>query len=128
MANPLSYIFGNGSFYTNSAYGREMGYYGRTYGYYIGDVGLVGNYVLYGALFMLGVFGICIRIFNTKIEARYIYIKYIMLAMILAVTTSTGFAQTDTVCYIMLLLYMIDVSHSKAVGTQTQAHQPVTLE
>lgn len=110
MEHPLAYITGNGSAYSSS-YAREMGKYAQYRGYYIGDLGLIGNYVEYGLFFVLGVIGICIKALKIKIEENHIYIKYFFVAVILSLVTGGGFAKTDTICAIILLLYILDVSH-----------------
>jgi hypothetical protein len=108
--NPASYLTGNGMYHGASNYGKEIYIYHIKYGYYLGDIGVIGNYVIYGALFVVGVFGICIRSLRIRIEEEYHYIKYMFVAIILALLTAGGFSSSDVICFIMCMLYMIDQS------------------
>ncbi|MFO7669627.1 MAG: hypothetical protein R6W31_08225 [Bacteroidales bacterium] len=108
--NPAAYITGNGMYHTATNYGKEIYIYNIKYGYYLGDIGVFGNYVIYGAFFILGIFTICIRALRIRIEANYQYIKYMFVAMILALVTAGGFSDSDVICFVVCLLYIIDQS------------------
>lgn len=114
MESPLAYVTGNGTAYSSS-YAREMGKYSEYRGYYIGDLGLIGNYVIFGLFFVIGVIGICFKVLKIKIEENHTYIKYFFVAVILSLVTGGGFAKTDTICAILLLLYILDVSHESLI-------------
>jgi len=107
---PLAYLTGNGMAASHTAYGNEIEGLMRIKGYYLGDIGLVGNYALYGAFFLAGVIIICIRALRIKIEKKYDYLKYMFIAIIISLSTGGGFAQADFVCFISIILYIIDVS------------------
>jgi len=110
MDNSWTYVAGNGRSYPNSRYGSEIRFYADNYGYYLGDIGLIGNYVVYGALFVAGVIAICFRSLKLKIEEEYVYIKYMILTIVLAMITSAGFTKADAISFMMILLYIIDRS------------------
>lgn len=111
--SPLAYITGNGMFSNNTSYGIEIKRL-MSQGYYLGDIGLLGNYAIYGLFFVIGVLGICIRAFRTKILQNHVYIKYMFIAIVLSLITGGGFVNADFICAICCLLYIIDVSaHSE---------------
>lgn len=127
MEHPMAYLLGNGTPYS-SGYAREMHKFNIYWGYYIADLGLIGNYVLYGIFFVFGVIAICIKSLKIKIEDRYLYIKYIFIVVILSLITGGGFSKTDTICSIMLLLYILDVSHHSLKMHNTLKSTPVELK
>lgn len=109
--SPLAYITGNGMYSSSTAYGNEIGRLSTGNRYTLGDIGLIGNYAIYGAFFLLGVIGICVKALRTKIEENKIYIRYVFIAIILSLITGGGFTQADFICAIVSLLYIIDVSN-----------------
>ena len=64
---PLAYITGNGMFNSNSMYGAEMKRL-TSRGLWVSDIGLLGNYAIYGFFFILGVFGICWKALTIKMS------------------------------------------------------------
>lgn len=108
--HPIAYITGNGAFSNTSNYGKEIQQHMLFYQFFLGDIGLIGNYVIYGAFFVIGVLTICLRSLRMKIEAEYIYIKYMFIAVILALLTSAAFEHTDYIVMFGCVLYMLDVS------------------
>ena len=107
---PVAYITGNGMFSNNSNYGHEIRRL-MMQGYFLGDIGLIGNYAIYGAFFVIGVIGICIKSLILRIKNNQIYIRYMFIAIILSLITGGGFVNSDFICATMCLLYLIDISH-----------------
>jgi hypothetical protein len=120
---PVAYITGNGVPGNNSEYGHEVSLLRLSKGYYLGDIGMIGVYVMYGAFFVIGVAGIFFKAFTTKINEHYRYIKYMFLGSFLSLITGAGFGSADFICFICCLMYMIDVtsaSNEKAMAEITQ--------
>ncbi|MBA7528567.1 hypothetical protein ES705_20754 [subsurface metagenome] len=107
---PLAYITGNGTAANHTAYSRELGRLAATRGYYLSDIGLAGNYVAYGVLFLIGVLTICIKALRIKIEKQYDYFKYMFISIVLALPIGRAFAVADFICFISLAMYIFDVS------------------
>ena len=110
---PIAYITGNGMYANHTLYGKEIESLSVYKRYFLGDIGLIGNYVIYGLLFVIGVLSICIKSFRIKIEKKYDYIKYMFLSIVLALLLGGGFASADFICAIMIALYILDVSATK---------------
>jgi hypothetical protein len=108
--SPVAYITGNGVPGGNSEYGHEMSLIRLSKGFYLGDIGMVGSYVMYGAFFVMGVAGIFFKAFTSKIKEHYRYIKYMFLGSFLSLITGSGFSASDYVCFICCLMYIIDVN------------------
>jgi hypothetical protein len=108
--SPVAYITGNGVPGNGSAYESEISLIRLSKGFYIGDIGMIGTYVMYGAFFVLGVAGIFYKALTTKIQEHYGYIKYMFLGSLLSLVTGSGFGSTDYICFICCLMYIIDVT------------------
>ena len=106
---PVAYISGNGMYSNTSSYGLEISRL-RSQGYYLSDIGLIGNYAIYGAFFIIGVLGICIKSLTIKINSNFIYIRYMFIAIVFALLTGGGFMYSDFICSTVCLLYLIDTS------------------
>jgi hypothetical protein len=117
--NPWLYIAGNGAYGTGSNYGKQIEYNALIHQFFIGDIGIIGNYVLYGALFVFGVLTICLRSLTLKIESRYDYIKYMFIAIILSLLTGGVFSHADFIVFICCVLYIIDISASNRIKKET---------
>lgn len=109
--SPLAYITGNGMYHLHSAYGKQIIYYQMVYNYNLGDIGIMGNYAIYGLFFVLGVLIICIKAMVIKIESDYIFIKYYFIAVIIGLVLSGGFSNSDFICMIVCMLYLMDISN-----------------
>jgi len=110
IKSPWAYITGNGMFAPHSSYGIEINRL-MARGYYLSDIGLFGNYVIYGAFFVMGVIGICIKSLTIRINSTQAYIRYMFIAIVLALLTGGGFVNSDFICATMCLLYIIDISN-----------------
>ncbi len=108
--NSASYITGNGTFSGDSRYGKEIEYIALRHQYYLGDIGLIGNYVIYGAFFLMGVLTICVKALRIRVEQRYVYIKYMFISVILSLFTSAAFAEPDYIVLFCCAMYIFDVS------------------
>jgi hypothetical protein len=115
--SPIAYITGNGMFNWDSSYGKEVTFNMVYHRYYLADIGLVGNYAIFGLLFVLGIFIILIRSLSIKIESNYMYIRLMFISMLLSVIIAAGFALSDTICFVTLAMYVIDVSNSARVAS-----------
>jgi hypothetical protein len=108
--NTLSYIFGNGASSARSEYSNKLGMISSKYGYFLSDIGILGNYIKYGILFVLGVFGILYKSFKIKIQPEYNYIKYFYILNALCIILGGGFADSDFIVLACITLYILDVS------------------
>ena len=112
---PIAYVTGNGMYYEHSNYGELFDRNHLIYHYHIGDIGLIGNYVIYGLFFIIAVIIICTKALKIKIESAYIYVKYFVFASIISLIVGGGFANSDFICLMVLLLYMIDASNQSYI-------------
>lgn len=124
--NSFAYITGNGADSYNSSYGFMIQIYRDAYGFYQSDIGLIGDYVRYGAFFALGAFLILFRMIFSKTSDSRSYFKYFYISILLTLFTGGGpFAQADSIVLICFTLYIIDIDkHDRNISEEeAQEHE-----
>jgi hypothetical protein len=111
--NKVNYILGNGASHLANAYGLKVMYYQTVFGYYLSDIGIVGVYVKFGVLYVVGVFILMRKIFTANIEPRYLYFKYSALLLLLNEIMGGSFAKPSSFIVTIAMLYIMDVSSHK---------------
>lgn len=108
--NNLAYIIGNGADSSNSSYGMMIQMYKDAFGFYQSDVGIIGDYSRFGAIFLIAVIVIIYKVFRSKIGNELDYIKYFYLTVLLTSFTGGGFfGEANSIVAICITLYLIDV-------------------
>jgi len=108
---PLNYLIGNGESHMMAPYGMRVSYYKTQFGFYQSDIGVIGNYVRFGVIYVLAVFLIFRKFFTLKIEPRYGYLKFWALLLILAEILGGAFTRQTTIAVIASVMYIYDVSN-----------------
>jgi hypothetical protein len=127
--NTFSYITGNGADSTNSYYGFLIQMYRDAYGFYQSDIGIIGDYTKFGALFVLGVFIILLKTIFGKISSHYAYIRFFFISILLTLFTGGGpFAQADSIIAICLTLYIVDVDRHEEKYLEIQEMKEEEIE
>ena len=108
--NNWAYFTGNGAA-GSSMYEVRITNYSERYGFYRSDIGLIGEYTKFGALFVIGVIIIFYRALTAKLPEHLMFIKYNFLGLILTLVTGAGaFGSSSTNILInCMLLYLIDL-------------------
>jgi len=139
IPNELAHITGNGS-PGSSIYGLRLARYSEEYGYYLSDIGLIGEYVKYGIIYVLAVGMIFFRVFRRKLPENLMFIKYNFLGMLLTLVTGGGAfgSSSENIILICFLLYLIDLyvdgkdpylnDESKSIEPQFVKGRPVMSE
>ncbi|GAB4311621.1 MAG: hypothetical protein Kow00127_01640 [Bacteroidales bacterium] len=111
VPTPLNYIIGNGESHMMSAYGMRIWYYKITYGFYQNDLGLIGEYVKFGVVWVIGVFLIFRKLFALRVHFRYGFLKFWGLLLIFSELTGGVFSRPTVIVVITSVMYMYDVSY-----------------
>ncbi|MCF8369851.1 MAG: hypothetical protein K9G76_12495 [Bacteroidales bacterium] len=106
----LNYVIGNGESHMASAYGMQVEMFKINFGYFQSDIGLIGEYVKYGILYVLAVILILRKVLILKLEPQYLYFKYYIGISFIGMIMGGIFAKEDSFVPILALLYFIDVS------------------
>lgn len=127
--NTFSYFTGNGADSANSYYGMLIQMYRDAYGFYQSDIGIIGDYTRFGALFVLGAFMILFKIIFGKITNHYVYVKFFFISVLLTLFTGGGpFAQSDAIIAICFTLYIIDLDRHEEKFIQIEELQEEEIE
>lgn len=106
----LAYLTGNGE-HGSSMYGLKVIRIMEEYKFFQSDIGLIGEYTKFGAIYVLGVFIILYRVLTVKLPEKLMFIKYNFLGIILTLVTGAGaFGSSSTNILInCMLLYLVDL-------------------
>lgn len=107
---PWAYLTGNGADSANSGYGVMIQMYKDVLDFYQSDVGLIGDFSKFGAVFLIAVISILYRILSCSLPDDLIYIKYFYVFVILTSFTGVGlFGDANSIVAVCITLYIIDV-------------------
>ncbi len=119
--NAWAYIFGNGDSSIGSAYGMQMMIYAANYGYYLADLGILGDYIKYGLVFTLAGLVMVIRAIRMKVSPEHQYLKFYIFTQCFTMIAGLGiFGGVDII--LLLILYVFDVDRAETL------FNPITLE
>lgn len=108
--SPLNYLIGNGESHMMSAYGMKIWFYKSNYGFYQNDLGILGEYVRFGVLYVICVFLLFRKLFIMKIAPRYAYFKYWAVMLILDELMGGAFSKPTSIVIITSVFYIYDIS------------------
>ncbi|MBN2349211.1 MAG: hypothetical protein JXJ22_10255 [Bacteroidales bacterium] len=120
LPNKLSYFTGIGEPNERSPLGQMTKLLSLKHGYYLGDIGIIGNYISYGVLFVISVFWINIKALFIKISPDLQYVKvFFFFFLLIMLPIATGFAESETIAIISILLYLLDKSNLEYLQTMS---------
>lgn len=109
--NTMAYITGIGAPSERSSLGQMTALMSDKYGFYLVDVGIIGNYVTYGVLFVFSVLLIVLKLMFTKVESDMAFIKYFFFfEVFLMLPIAAGFAFSPPIANLCILFYLVDIS------------------
>ncbi len=111
LPNDISYFTGIGAQSAQSPLGKLTMLLSSKYGFYLSDVGIVGNYVTYGVLFVFAVFWIVYKILFSKLMLDMAFIKYFsFFEVLLMLPIAAGFALSPVIAGFCCIFYLVDLS------------------
>ncbi len=125
----LAFLIGNGVYSGHSAYGIMMDNYSKVFGYYLSDIGIIGEFILYGVIFVVAELIILIKIVFTRFPEEFDFIRYTVYSMFFSLFVSAGaFGRSEGIIMMCLLLYLVDVSKwmKSRVPVTTVPPEPVS--
>ena len=112
IPNDLAYIFGNADGHQRSPYGMKLFILSTFNGYYLSDIGIVGDYVRYGAIFLVGAIIMLVRLIRIKVDPEFEYLRYYVYLMLLTMFTGGGDFGSPNIL-IILIAYLFDLGNYK---------------
>lgn len=131
--NFMTYIMGNGIGHQTAQYGLQILSYKIVFGFYQSDIGLVGEYSIYGAFFVIGAIAMIFSIFFTKFPIEYRFIRYFMADLLLSITTGMVFSIPYCIIIMLSICYFIDYfKYHKSLDSEdniinNRIHEPGNL-
>jgi hypothetical protein len=123
--NTMAYITGIGAPSERSSLGQLTTMLSEKYGFYLVDVGIIGNYITYGVLFVFSVLLIVIKLMFAKMERDMSFIKYFFFfEVFLMLPIAAGFAFSPPIATLCCLFYLTDISsHERKVREKAEIHE-----
>lgn len=114
MPNKLCYVFGNGMEHGRSDYGKQIMSYMKDNWLFLSDIGFIGEYVIWGVLFVIIELKIIIGNIFRKLPHSVSYLRYVYIYVLLTNITGAGaFVGSSLITAHMIMLYLIDVEIDK---------------
>ncbi len=111
MPDMLAYIFGNSPSAPGTKYNMELTLYTVKYGFYISDIGILGDYVQYGIIVTVTGILFLIKAIRFRISSEYKWLRYYIFSQ--CFTLIAGYGILGGVDIILLLiLYIFDVDQT----------------
>lgn len=121
----LSFFTGNGAYSAHSSYGIMMDNYSKAFGYYLADIGIIGEFILYGIIFVFAELVILFRMAFFKYTSEFEYIRYVTYSLFFSLFVSEGvFGASDGIAMMCILLYMTDFSRALKEKDISEPVQP----
>ncbi|MBN1415979.1 MAG: hypothetical protein JW973_12820 [Bacteroidales bacterium] len=111
--NPLWILTGNGMPDQKSAYGKFLWQLSEKLGYYMSDVGIIGDFSKFGILFALAEISFLAKLSLYRCREKYSFIRYSALMSIMTLFTGAGLGASGIVkmCF---LFYIMDADKHSA--------------
>jgi hypothetical protein len=106
-----AYIFGNGSSDLGSIYNQKIAFYAIKKGFYLADIGVLGDYIKYGVLFTLAGLYMLIKAIRFKISNELQFLKYYIFIQCFTLIAGYGILGGSDIVLI-LTLYVFDVNRA----------------
>jgi hypothetical protein len=110
--NPIWIFTGNGMPGLHSGYGIAISRLTKTSGFYLNDIGLIGDFFRYGILYVLAMLYMLYQLVRIKLHEQFIFIRYNTYTSIMAIFVGAGMSSQSLVLFCMML-YITDVDKIK---------------
>lgn len=109
-----TYLFGNSRPASGNFYGRKLELFAYKYGYYITDIGIIGDYVRYGIIFVIAGLFMLLKSIRFKVGLEYRYLKYYIVMQCFTLATGKGILGGVDIL-ILLILYIFDLNVAQGI-------------
>ncbi|MEO5979833.1 MAG: hypothetical protein ABIS36_20690 [Chryseolinea sp.] len=111
--NTITRILGNGFPNNNSTYGQHVVDLQQVYGFHIADVGLIGLYIMFGVLPLVGYSIIFVKALVAHVPRKYYYIKYYIWMLLATALISDSVFSTNFLIATTFVLYVYQVRYER---------------
>ena len=128
MTHKLCYITGNGDYHFTSPYGQRVAFLMFNKGFFMSDVGIIGEYVRYGIFFVFGGVLMIIKALFVKINTELMFIKYFLVSAIIALPLASTFTAPYSIVALCIIWYLLDLQMNKKRDEHFKAANPELFE
>ncbi len=104
------YIFGGGFPAGDGYYNQKMQFFTNDYGFYWVDLGLIGFYIVIGAIALTGILWYTIKAITINLPLDSIYLKFYFIYLLLVSFTTMEIYRAGVFGVEAIVLYLIDIS------------------
>ena len=127
MPDGLAYIFGNNQPALGGPYSQKMVMYTLKYGFYLSDIGLIGDYVTYGIVFVLAGLVLVFKGIFFKVRDQYKFLKYYIVFQSMTLIAGRGiFSGVDIL--ILSIVYIFDQDRAHVLLEHFDKQEQVETE
>jgi hypothetical protein len=108
--NKSYYIFGGGISEGNSLESRKHQYIEEKFGFYWVDLGLIGFYIVIGAVACLGLLWYTIKAILSKVPADMLYVNFYFFYLLIVSFTTMEIYRSGVFAVEAIVLYLIDIN------------------
>jgi hypothetical protein len=108
--NKSYYIFGGGISEGNSLESRKHLYIEEKFGFYWVDLGLIGFYIVIGAVACLGLLWYTIKAILSKVPADMLYVNFYFFYLLIVSFTTMEIYRSGVFAVEAIVLYLIDIN------------------
>ncbi len=119
--NKISFVLGNGISSTNSSYGLQVQNYGSALGYYLSDIGIIGDYIKFGILFVIAELTIFIRISLMKLNKDLMFIKYSTYVIIFTILVGELLSSSGGIVITCIMIYIVEFDKNLKERNNTES-------
>jgi len=117
MPSKWAYIFGNSCSGPGSPYNQRSILY-QLQGYFITDIGIIGDYIKYGIVFVLAGIFLLLKAIFFKTTLEFQFLKYYIFSQCFTLLTGYGiFGGVDII--LLLILYIFDIQRAESISMST---------
>ncbi len=117
----ISFILGNGMSSTDSSYGLQVQNYGAVLGYHLSDIGIFGEYVKFGILFVVAELTLFARIALMKLSINIMFIKYTVFVIILTMPVGELLSTSGGIVLTCIILYIVELDKNAKERNNTES-------
>ncbi len=121
-----TFILGNGESSSNSSYGLQVQHYGIALGYFLSDIGIIGEYVKFGILFVMAELSIFLRISFMKLSRNLGFIKHSIYVIILTILVGQLLSTAGGIVLTCIVLYIVEVDRNSLIPKKTENNEQFT--
>lgn len=102
-------LTGNGFPGSHTDYGKAIQRLTQAYGYYLSDIGILGDLFKFGILYVLAILIIRVKLISAPLAEEYTFVRYESIGELLTIATGAGL-QAQSITILCMSMYIADAN------------------